>query len=88
MNKMTDNETIVSKVLINAKSSKDLLDSNEEDLFEIFQSVSHPAKHTATGKDCIGILDHVSIQLSLDFERASKYFEKGSPYISRALHLE
>ena len=85
---MPESESITSKVLVKAKSSKDLLDSNEEDLFDIFKSIAHTAKHTVTGQSVVQVLDQISIQLSLDFEGAQKYFEPNSPYVSRTFDMK
>jgi len=88
MNSLPDSESITSKVLVKAKTSKDLLDSNEESLFDIFKSIAHTAKHTVTGRAVVQMLDQISIELSLDFEGARKYFEQNSPYVPKTFDVK
>src|SRR3990167_6431340 len=78
---------IVTRVLVSAKSSQDLLAKYEDDLFDIYQQVAHPVKHTATGTAIIGVLDQVSILLSLDFEAAAPYFKIDSPIVPRTYQM-
>lgn len=86
---LPSNSAILRKILVQAKSSDDLLASKEDDLFEIFKKASNVATFTCSGATITAhCLPEASIALSIDLEAAKEYFRDGNPYIPRDLHLK
>lgn len=83
------NSQLVKRVLHQAKSSADLLASNEEELFEVFSKAADTATHTCTSEQIVEhCLPDSSIILSLDLEACKAYLKPGNPYIPKAIRLE